>query len=52
MKLIFNEIIDWLDGRYHSARWRWSSEMWGRLCLRAMDKFEDHYGHGPWLRNG
>lgn len=51
MEHIANAAIDWMDGRYHAARWRWSSQTWVRLCLWSIDKFHARYGHGPSLSN-
>lgn len=52
MKRLDGWLVEWLDGRYYGARWRWSARMWATLALRAVDRYWRRHGEGPLVSNG
>lgn len=45
-------LVEWLDGRYYAARWKWTNRLWGRIALWAVNRYWDRYGEGPVVTNG
>lgn len=44
-------LIEWLDTRYYAARWDWTSRMWGKIALRAVDAYWARHREGPIVSN-
>lgn len=52
LKRIDAWMVEWLDGRYYAARWRWSERMWGRLAMYQVNRYWRRYNEPPMVSNG